>query len=460
MSRVQIRFPLGLGHELYNSVFARGRHEVVAFCLVSHARVAGATVLVARKILSLRDGDYLDDGAHGAAWTGTSMLPAIEAAMREDLGIFLVHAHDFPGPTRLSSDDLTSAHRLVPMFAARVPERPHGSVVLGRGTAAGFISLPGEHARLVDDLSIRWMGKSVVDWPRAAGDVRRAAEIFDRQALVVGDQNSLARARVAVVGLCGGGGHAVQQFAHQGVGTVVGVDADTSTPSNLHRHIGMRPSDAEKRSPKTKIMARLVRSIGSGTRFVGVVGRVPEPEVLEVLKGVDVIVGCVDNLHARADLQEIAWRYCIPYVDVGVSIRPRVAAEHEPRVTVGGNVLVLVPGGYCMWCAGFLSDEKLGAETGGKGRSYFEGKNGEAQVISFNGVVASQAVSEVLQLLTAFRGSSIDPASLALEGDLQRGALKLDGVRGTLEDWGAKRRPDCLACGRSLGAGSAVWKAA
>ena len=460
MTNVQLRLPLGLGYELQRAVFTKGQRDAVAFCLVSHARVAGATVLVARKILSLGDGEYLDDGAHGAAWRGTSMLPAIESAMREDLGIFVVHAHDFSGQARLSSDDLASARRLVPMFAARVPGRPHGSVVLGRGAAAGFLALPNEHARVVDDLSIRWMGKSILDWPRPPVDVRRDAEVFDRQALVVGNQDCVARARVAVVGLCGGGSHVVQQLAHQGVGTIIGVDPDTSDLTNLHRQVGMRRADAGKKSPKTKIMARLVKSIGTGTRFIGIFGRVPDADVVDALKSADVIVGCVDNLHARADLQEIAWRYCIPYVDVGVSIRPRPAAEHDARVTIGGNVLVLIPGGYCMWCAGFLSGEKLAAETEGKGRSYFQGKKGEAQVISFNGLVASQAVTEVLQLLTAFRGSSSDPASLALEGDLQRGALKLDGVRGTLEDWGAKRRPQCPACDRSLGAGSAIWKAA
>jgi len=462
MNSVQMRFPLGLGHSLREAVFAQGHHhETVAFCLVSHAQLGGSTVLVVRHVLKLDEHDYLRESGHGAAWSGTSMLPIIEAAIREDLGIVLVHAHDFPGSARLSSDDLASARRLVPMFQARVPGRPHGSVVLGRGTAAGFVALPDEAPKLLGNVAVRWMGKAIENWPRRADEAGRDGEVFDRQALVVGDQTSLAEACGAVVGLCGGGSHAVQQLAHMGLGTVMGVDHDFSERTNLHRQVGMTPTDARRKRAKTNIMARLVKSIGTGTRFVGIEGRVPEPHVVEALKRADVIIGCVDNLHARADLQEIAWRYCIPYVDVGVSIRPLKGTASAPRVAVGGNVLVLIPGGFCMWCLGFLSEEKLREETDGKGRSYFQSKKGQAQVVSLNGVVASHAVTEVLQLLTGFRGSTLDPAGLLLDdSDLQRGAFKLDGLRGTLLDWGTRRRPDCPVCNSRLSAGSALWKAA
>lgn len=460
MSSVQLRFPLGLGHELHEAVFTRGLHETVAFCLVSHTALDGVTVLVVRHVLRLDEADYLREPRHGAAWSGASMLPAIDLAMQEGLGIVIVHAHDFAAPARLSTDDLASARRLVPMFKARVPGRPHGSIVLGQGTAAGLVALPGEGARLFNDVNVRWMGKAIVNWPRRDGDQARDLEVFDRQALVVGEQGVLTTGTAAVVGLCGGGSHVVQQLVHSGLGTVVGIDPDFSDRTNRHRLVGMRPIDAERKRLKTKIMDRLVRTIGTGTNFIGIEGRVPEPHVVEALRRADVIIGCIDNLHARADLQEIAWRYCIPFIDVGVTIRPLRGPASEPRVAVGGNVLVLIPGGFCMWCSGFLSEEKLQAETDGKERSYFQGKKGEAQVVSLNGVVASQAVTEVLQLFTAFRGSSIDPVALDLDEGVQRGAFKLDGVRGTLLDWGAKKRLTCPNCNALLGAGSALWRAA
>jgi hypothetical protein len=112
-----------------------------------------------------------------------------------------------------------------------------------------------------------------------------------------------------------------------------------------------------------------------------------------------------------------------------------------------------------MWCCGFLSKEKLDAELAGLNRNYFENRAGEAQVVSLNGVVASQAVTEVLQLLTGFGGTGLRPADVALadQPSLQRGFRKLDGVRGTLDDWGAARRPDCTFCRSTLAASVVAW---
>jgi hypothetical protein len=69
--------------------------------------------------------------------------------------------------------------------------------------------------------------------------------------------------------------------------------------------------------------------------------------------------------------------------------------------------------------------------------SYFEKNKQEAQVVSFNGVLASQAVSEVLQLLTGYRGSGIREADLKVPGEsVFRGYKKFDGVTGTLQGVG------------------------
>jgi molybdopterin-synthase adenylyltransferase len=380
--------------------------------------------------------------------------------MREGLGIVLVHAHDFSGTARLSRDDMESARRLVPMFRARVPGRPHGSIVLARGTATGFLAMPSRAPALLDDVAVRWMGQAIVDWPSRDPQAGSDDEVFDRQALVLGDHGALSRACVAVVGLCGGGGHVVQQFAHSGIGTVIGIDTDICEITNAHRLVGMRPADAVRRRQKTAVMSRVARSVGTGTKFIGINARVPEPSALMALKRADIIVGCVDTLHARADVQEFAWRHVIPYVDVGVGIRALSGSVAEPRVSIGGNIFVLIPGGFCPRCAGFLSDAALKEELGGRDRSYFQNKKGQAQVISFNGVLASQAVSEVLQFLTGYRGSGFDPSDLALEDGRQRGALKFDGRRGTLEEWGARRREACPCCEGSLGAGTVLWRKA
>ena len=460
---IEIRVPLGQGELLLDTVYREGIHEYVAFGLVSHARLGDRTVLLLRHVIPLHEEHYVRTARYGAAWRGTAMIPIMRKAVEEGLGIIVFHAHFHDGSPALSPDDLDSVKRLLPVFQQRVPARPHGSVVLSRTHAGGVIYLPGE-SRPRTAMTIRWYGSAIKDWklPADTKPSTSSHSLFDPQALVVGEngQTILRNSKVAVVGLSGGGSHVVQQFAHMGAGLIIVVDPDRVKGRNLHRMVGLTWMDVLLRHRKVDVMDRVVRRLGTGGRCLKVFAKVPEPLPVEVLKQADVIVGCLDNLHARMDLQELASRFLIPYVDVGVNIRELPAGEdHDPRVTIGGNVITFVPGGFCLWCCGFLSEEKLAAERNGPNGSYFQNRAGEAQVVSLNGVVASQAVTEVLQLLTGFGGSGIRWQDIALPGEhsIQRGFRKLDGVRGTLIDWGAKKKLTCEHCNASFARGDMVW---
>jgi hypothetical protein len=462
MNKVELRIPFGLGETLQNTVYRQGSHEYIAFGLVSHAILGGHDTLLLRRVLPLPESEYRKDTRHGATWGGVAMIPIIEEAMTEGLGIVIFHAHPHSGPPTLSDDDCESADRLLPMFRQRVPRRPHGSIVLSRTHASGIILMPGK-PQLWTAIAVRWYGAAICNWPLADNSVTELADpIFQRQALVVGGpgQEILRRARVAVVGLGGGGSHVVQQLAHLGIGEIIVIDPDRVEATNRHRLVGLTRLDVWLKRRKVDVMYRLIQRIGNGSRCRRIAQKVPEPGAVEAIKHADIIVGCLDNLHARLDLQDLSWRFLIPYIDIGVSIRPvEDATESAPRVSIGGNVITLIPGGFCLWCCGFLSDEKLALERNGPNRSYFQNRKGEAQVVSFNGAVASQAVNEVLQLLTGFARTGIRFADVGYSQDLteQRGFKKFNGTTGTLEEWGGSRRASCSHCTKTLGRGSIRW---
>lgn len=246
------------------------------------------------------------------------------------------------------------------------------------------------------------------------------------------------------MGLSGGGSHVVQQLAHLGVGEIIGIDGERVETSNRGRLIGMTELDALLHRRKTSVMARMVRRINRKVKFMEVPAHLPCQSAIDALKESDIVIGCLDNFHAKADLQELAWRYMIPYIDIGMLIRPD---KQSGQITIGGNVLTLIPGGFCQWCNDFLSEAKLKAETGGRTRSYFEGGEKQAQVVSFNGTLASQAVTEVLQLLTGF-------APTAGEFTVK----KFDGLEGTIQNWSVKKKLDCSYCQNSLAGGDPVWE--
>jgi molybdopterin-synthase adenylyltransferase len=439
---VEIRIPQHLVGFLQAAVAPRDGHEPVAFGLASHAGTEDRELLLVRRVLPLPEDGYVATLAHGALWQGRAMLPVLNEAMASGLALIMFHMHPHPGPVRLSGDDEASARRLLPMFQNLVPFRPHASVVFGRECAAGVVlDITGETIKAV---RLRWLGQTIRDFDMAPLPAAASDEIYQNQALLTGGAGEFAlrRARVAVVGLSGGGSHAVQQLAHMGVGEIIGIDGDRAEAAQRSRLIGLSPADAGRCRRKTRVMAQLVRRINPNVLFTPVPFTVPEQPTLDALKASDIIVGCVDNYHARADLQTLAWRYMIPYVDIGLLIRP---VDETGDITIGGDVATLIPGSFCKWCIGHLSQAFLDAETGGRPKSYFKGADKQAQVVSMNAVLAGQAVTEVLQLLTGFRPD-----------DGETVIRKFDGMEGTLVKYAVKKKAGCENC-LALGAGDPVW---
>src|SRR5690349_9764199 len=82
---------------------------------------------------------------------------------------------------------------------------------------------------------------------------------LDRQQFLGASSDRIfAFARVAIVGLGGGGSHLVQQLAHLGVGRFLVYDADCVENSNLNRLVGATERDVEVRTPKTEVATRVV----------------------------------------------------------------------------------------------------------------------------------------------------------------------------------------------------------
>lgn len=444
--QVEVRVAAHLVTPLREGIAWTERRESVVFGLARHMVLADRIILLVRELIALRSDAYVPNPGHGASWSGAAMLPVLNAALAQRCGIIIFHSHPHGGPVSLSSDDRDSGRRLLSTFQTVVPARPHGSIVLGHDHSAGIFLQPGQDDH-VEGGRVRLLGKAIRDLPNAewSHPVHKPEPAFDRQALLTGGAGEvrIRQARIGVAGLSGGGSHVVQQLAHIGVGEIIGIDSARAKPSHRARLIGITQSDARRGSLKTDIMARLVRRITRSVRFTGVPHAIPEQPAIDALKEADIVVGCVDTYHARADLQDLCARFLIPYVDIGLLIRP---VEGGTGLTIGGNVITAIPGLSCLWCTGFLSEEKLAAETGGRARSYFEGSDGQAQVVSMNGLLASQAVSEVLQLLTGFA-----PVTEELV------IKKYDGLSGTLAEWMVEADRKCAVCRNAVGAGELIW---
>lgn len=217
--------------------------------------------------------------------------------------------------------------------------------------------------------------------------------------------------QVGVVGLGGGGSHVVQQLAHLGLQRLVLFDADRVEHSNLNRLVGATQRDAESRMLKVEVARRMVLGLNPSAKLRCVAERWQSQP--ELLRGCDVIVGCVDGFAERRELESCARRHLIPYVDIGLDVH---CVEGLPP-EMAGQVILSMPGSPCMQCMGFLSEKNLAREAARYGDAGIR-----PQVVWANGVLAATAVGLVVDLVTGWTRDLNPPVYLSYEAN--RGTVR------------------------------------
>lgn len=142
-------------------------------------------------------------------------------------------------------------------------------------------------------------------------------------------QLQLLRSRVAIVGLGGLGGLVAELLARMGVGTLVLIDGDRFSESNLNRQI--MSSEAVLGVQKASAAAARLKEINAAVEYV-VYAQFATPHNLEgMLAGSDVAVDCLDSLSTRFMLENGCRNLNIPFV-------------HGAIAQFYGQVAVIYPG--------------------------------------------------------------------------------------------------------------------
>jgi hypothetical protein len=229
-------------------------------------------------------------------------------------------------------------------------------------------------------------------------------------------------ARAGLVGLGGGGSHIVQQLAYAGFKKFVLYDGDVGKVGNLNRTIGLTQNDISEVRAKVDVATRIIRCLHPDARIERHQKRwqeCPEP-----LRSCDLIFGCVDGYSERRELEACCRRYLIPYIDIGIDVH-----EVKPQPPVmSGQVIASIPGGPCMFCLGFLTEEKLAREAAKYGAA---GIN--PQVVWANGVVASTAVGLGIDIVTGWTAAKKNSVYLMYEGN--KGEVRPHPRLRQLESW-------------------------
>lgn len=113
-------------------------------------------------------------------------------------------------------------------------------------------------------------------------------------------QEKLKASHVLIVGAGGLGCAASQYLASAGVGKIILVDFDTISLSNLQRQILY--TDADMGKPKAEVAKARLQAINPNIEVQAVVKKCDDAELAELIRQVDIVVDCTDNIDVRNQL--------------------------------------------------------------------------------------------------------------------------------------------------------------
>ncbi len=426
-----------------------GEDEEAAVLLAGVSQTEHSLKLLIREVLPVPDAAFVSKGRAGLTIHSDYLAPLVKRCRLEGWAFILAHSHPFSSSgVRFSGVDDYGERLLFPRIQARVPKMPLGAMVFGNESVDARLWMRGAtDSRCVDRISI--IGPRLEHLvPTGASPCLRPADgdnRYGRQVLALGaaSRSTLHSLHVVVVGAGGLGSLVYQQLAHLGVGRVDTIDPDLMEESNLSRVVGSTPSDIGR--PKVQVLSHLRRQVNPTMSGAGIRGDVTNAEVVGRLLDADVVFCCTDNLTSRLVLNRIAYQYYIPLIDLGVDVQ--LVPDNVSRVrAIGGRVMLVTPEGPCLGCLGVLDPVALAREAAGNERGGYIADQDEhaPSVISFNGVVASLAVGEFLNLVTRY---AVRPEPVY---------HRYDGVRGVIRSYTLRAEQSCSVCAEIRGRGDGV----
>jgi len=439
MGRFRLRISRGDFEELKKLVLADLPDEGGAFALAGLIETQGCVDILVRRILGIPKPLLSVQNEFHLEVAPQAINGLIALCQANQLGAVICHSH--PEGLRYSPSDDYGENRIAKALRNFIPVKsPVASLLLTPDEVTGRVWLP-ETSGPIPISEITIVGNHVQRTRLQAGarDVRSLHGMYDRQVKAFGTlgQLAIANAKVGIVGVGGTGSAVAEQLARLGVLDLVLIDPDNLESTNITRVYGTFGSAAFRlrsgRGTKVDSVSANLRKINPRA----VVRAAPRSVVLttaaSMLLDRDVIFLCTDEHWGRSVVNQIAYQYLIPTINIGV----RIEANQGVISHAVGTMDILRPDKPCLWCKKFLTAERIAAESmPGSQRTlraqegYVEGLDTKTpSVISFTTTIAGAAVSVFLHILTNYMGDWGDISRLGYDyitGTSMRGATAID----------------------------------
>lgn len=419
-------FPAPMLDEIRQTLLAESDET----CAIAYGRAVKTDRRLARIVVSdyapVSPTAYRRRSSTAAVLSPEYVATISQRVRREGLSAVFIHTHPFD-LDRFSQIDDRGEAELRQFFERRTPGITHAALLLTPNTSS---------ARLLGHdtpLSVWQVGSNLY----AAGHADETiAAVADRQVRAFGPegQRRLQRLTVGVVGLGGTGSVVAQQLAHLGVRRLLLMDHDVVEETNLNRLVGASRADIGRH--KVEVAHAYLKRINPVIEVRANRESVLVPRQAHRLVEADVVFCCTDSHGSRVVLNQLAYQYLLPVIDLGV-----VIAAKEGQVThVIGRAQLLAPTLSCLACDNVLDPEQVRRDfltpEERQADPYIVGGEGERQpaVISLNSTVASLSVTMLLQMVAGIPGLSR--------------RLHYNAVTGATRPVQGTPCPTCIVCSR------------
>jgi molybdopterin-synthase adenylyltransferase len=354
--------------------------------------------------------------------SGQWLSAVIGSAIEARTGLAFVHSH--PGsnhPPTLSVIDLeTSAEwsrSITPII-----DGPFASVVWSPTGMTGLVFRANDPAKPIQLERLESLGEGGIESLHTVSpQINSDRKLDDRQirALSALGNQRIRELVVGVVGAGGTGSPLAEQLVRTGIAEVLLIDPDRiDHESNLRRVVGSRASDVAARRTKVEVVGRHLRSIELGSTIIEIAHDAREEHVVRSLLDCDVVISTTDTQSSRALLNQVAYQYWLPIIDVGV----RVGTKKNGSISgMPVEIRVLLPDNGCLWCRRGVLDsqaiyeENLPADDRRRlaAEGYVQGLDGpQPSLTALNYLASSMAVVTLARL---YSGQPIPAASVVFD---------------------------------------------
>ncbi len=421
-NRVSVRFRDEDWQALHAHLFGGTPDEHGAALLCGRAHVDGTLNLLVREVILASDGtDYVPGTRGHRHLTGTFVTRALRRAKDAGLVYLAVHNHGGTDEVGFSGLDLASHERGYPTLLT-LNGAPVGGLVLARHALAGDIWLTDHTRHPVHTTVVVGPAMDVLtDGLHRHDDGSLASAVqYARQALIFGDAGNdrMRRITVGVVGAGGIGMLIIQYLSRLGVGHFVIIDPDHVSTTNLSRlpeatrrdaigrfgagWIGkaMKRIGLNRPTWKIDLASRIIHCANPDATVTAIRGDVADDHVARQLLGCDFVYLAADTMLARDVVNQIAFQYLIPTLQVGSKV---VLDKATGKVLdLYGVVRSLGTTAGCMRCNGLvnlakLAEESVATDEQRRNQRYVDEPGIAApSVITLNSLAAGWAVNDFM----------------------------------------------------------------